>query len=527
MSNWLVLPVKREWLIFGLIALIGAFIIVRATVSQPGYTDAFYHFNAAKQIVSGNGLTDAYLWNYIGVPDELPAPSHLYWMPLTSLSAAAGMWLFGDSYRAAQFPFALMLAGTIMLGFYLGNKLGNTRRHAWGAGLLTLFSGFFIRWWGATDTFAPYAFVGALALVAVGLGAEREDWRWFGIAGVMAGLGHLTRADGLLLLIVAIIVILWPYTQITWKMRMHFLVAAIIAYAVVMLPWFIRNLDVIGTPLPVGGSQGIWYTSYNDLFNFPAEATLSTFFQDGIGILLSSRWEALRNNLGTFIAVEGLVVMTPLMLIGLWRRRHQTFLRAFWLYALGLHVAMTFVFPFPGFRGGLFHSAAALVPWWAAFGLVGLDDTIDWMVKRRRHWHAPSAKMIFSVGLVLMALALSVFIGMQNQQSDAVPALYTAMMQQLPAESRVMINDPAQLFYYTGFSGVALPNAAPDTIREIARIYDIDYVVIEGISLDMRSAAGAAPSLWSILDDSQRPEFLVPIELDGIDSRTQIYEIRQ
>ena len=76
----------------------------------------------------------------------------------------------------------------------------------------------------------------------------------------------------------------------------------------------------------------------------------------------------------------------PLMLVALWRRRRHAFLRGFWLYALGLHLAMTFIFPFSGYRGGLFHSAAALFPWWMALGVVGLDDVIDWIAQRRRQW---------------------------------------------------------------------------------------------------------------------------------------------
>src|SRR3970282_1555432 len=108
------------------------------------------------------GLTDAYLWTYIAAPDSLPAPSHLYWMPFTSLTAAAGMALFnapGD-YGAAQFPFTLMFAAAACVGYWLGRRLGGTSRHAWITGLLVLFSGFFARFWGATDTFAPYALVG-------------------------------------------------------------------------------------------------------------------------------------------------------------------------------------------------------------------------------------------------------------------------------------------------------------------------------------------------------------------------------
>src|SRR5690606_38483578 len=154
--------------LYTLISLLAAFVIVRL-VGAPSYTDAYYHFTAAERLVSGDGLTVPYLWTYIGAPDAFPPsgaiPSHTDWMPLTSLSAALGMWVLnapGDT-AAAQWPFVLMLAGTAWIAYFLGWKLGGTRRHAWTAGILTLASPFYLRWWGTIDTFAPYAFFGALA----------------------------------------------------------------------------------------------------------------------------------------------------------------------------------------------------------------------------------------------------------------------------------------------------------------------------------------------------------------------------
>ena len=41
------------------------------------------------------------------------------------------------------------------------------------------------------------------------------------------------------------------------------------AYLLVMLPWFARNLAVIGTPLPVGGTATIWLRGYNEIVSYP------------------------------------------------------------------------------------------------------------------------------------------------------------------------------------------------------------------------------------------------------------------
>ncbi len=517
---------RRDHLIFSLVALVGAFIITRVSVVAPTFTDAFYHYNAAQQLVNGQGLTDHYVWFYVGAVDYLPAPSHLYWMPLTSLSAALGMWLFGmpDSYGAAQLPFTLMYATTVYVGFWLGQRLGKTRFHAWLAGLLTLFSGFFVPFWGTIDTFAPYALVGALCLLMIGLALEmgqRRVWYWL-LAGLCAGLGHLTRADGLVLLFAGWAAILWPfYSQagrrqaergVLW--RLFYLGMMTLGYGLVMLPWFMRNLNLIGTPLPLGGAQGIWFTRYDDIFNYPAGATAATFFANGPGILFQSRWEALTGGLMTLIAVEGLIVVAPLMLIALWRRRHKPFLRGFWLYTLGMHMAMTLIFPYPGLRGGVFHSAAALVPWWMALGAVGLDDIIGWIAARRRHWQPQRARQIFSVALVALAICLSAMTTLPRlTQRDSTSALYPALRDQLPLDARVLINDPPRLFYFTGLGGAVLPNAAPPILLDLARQYDIDYLVLESSTTESDDIVWQVPAPLRSIPDAP-PDFLTEVEIN-------------
>lgn len=526
---------RERWL-FVLVAVIGAVLITRGLIAGPGFTDVFYHLNAANRLVTGQGLTDPYLWTYIGASDQLSAPSHLYWMPLTSLSAAVSMGLLNapNNYAAAQWPFTLMFAATVCVGFWLGGRLGNSRRHAWVAGLLTLLSGFYIRFWGAIDTFAPYAFVGSLCLVFLAQAFQsqsvsRRSLLYFALGGAFAALAHLTRADGVLFVMVGWVAIVWKLIfdqraerDIAGKLISGGIIMTL-AYILVMLPWFARNMSLIGTPMPLGGTQTIWLTSYDDLFNYPPDNSPATLFANGVGDFLASRWEAFTNNLGTFVAVEGLVVMTPLMLIGLWQRRHEAFLRSFWLYALGLHLAMTLVFPFPGYRGGLLHSAAALVPWWAALGVVGLDDAVDWVARRRRRWNGATAKVVFSVGLVGVAILLSLMIALPNQVAPQTASpFYVALRSQLPAEARVMINDPAQLYYFTGLEGVVLPNEAPDVIVDIARKYAVKYLVLEGITPDGRMSISTPLELLPIL--SAPPDFLIPLPFDipGV----RLYEIR-
>lgn len=511
--------IPRQVLAFAIISTLIAFSLVYGLVQQPGFTDAFYHINAANRLVSGQGLTDAYLWTYIGAPDSLPAPSHLYWMPMTSFTAAVGMALFnapGD-YQAAQFLLAVMLAAGGGFAFWLGLRCGKSYRHAWTAGIMTVTGGFFSRFWGATDTFTPYLFFGGLCLGWMGLAmtSEKRRWLFWLLAGGFAAAGHLTRADGLLLLLVGWAVILYPFdwlrgfkTQGFISTRLAWLLIFTAGYLLLMAPWFLRNLDAIGTPLPVGGTQSIWFTQYDDLFNYPPDASPQTLFAGGTTAFFETRWLGLRENFGTFIAIEGFVVLMPLMLIGLWAQRKEQFWRAFWIYALGLHLAMTFVFPFPGYRGGLFHSAAALLPFWSVLAVLGLDAVVDWIARRRRRWQPKTAKAVFTAGIWLLVLWLSWSVSSGRRVLEGTPVLYNRLRETLPANSRIMINDPAQLYYFSGLGGVVLPNESVEIIPAIAAQYQIDYLLVEGVTPDGDILAAPAPLQFN---PDAPPPFLIPL----------------
>jgi hypothetical protein len=498
---------KRAALWFALLALAGAVLVTRV-VGAPAFTDAYYHYNGAARMASGFGLTETYLWTYTGAPDSIrpdgTLPSHLYWMPMTSLLGALGMALSGtDSFQAAQLPLTACLWGAALLAYAIARRLDPASvRTAWYAGIIVLGGGFYARFWGTTDTFAPYALFGGgcLALMGAGLSklrtghAGRGLYACWAAAGVLAALGHLTRPDGLLLLLTGLALLMGMAVRLATRraaLQSAILFAGV--YVVAMLPWLARNLAEIGSPLPLGGTASVWFIRYDDLFLWPDSATFGRFWDaGGLSLLASTRWEAfagpsglLSGNLGTFIAVEGMIVMTPFMLLGLWRRRRDAFLWPFLLFALGIHAAMTLVFPFPGARGGLLHAATALMPFWAVLALLGISDAAAWMAKRRRTWHAGRATAVFSVALTGYAVLLSALIASRGgvPVDGPAPAFYAEMAALLPDDARVMINDPSALYHYTGLGGAPVPAAAQDVIPALAQAYALDYVVLERAGL--------------------------------------------
>ncbi|MHB8752962.1 MAG: hypothetical protein ACYDBJ_27695, partial [Aggregatilineales bacterium] len=285
----------------------------------------------------------------------------------------------------------------------------------------------------------------------------------------------LTRADGLLLLIVLIIVALWGRP----KAGIMPALIGVAAYLLVMTAWVLHNLNTIGTILPVGGFQTAWLRNYDQITAYPPSASLSDFLAWGFGNILQSRWIALIVNLQTFVAVEGLIVLTPFMVFGAWKRRTDPRLSGFIVYAIGLHALMTFVFAFPGLRGGLLHSAAALVPFWAALGAVGFDEALAWAAKRRR-WPLRQAKSIFGAALIGYAIVFSTLIGARQINSwNGANAFYQQIGTTLIRDSIVMVNDPPAFYYQTGLSAIVVPDSPPDTLATLAARYGVTTVILD------------------------------------------------
>lgn len=454
--------------------------VTAVLIDQPGYVDAYYYFNAAQRLVSGEGLTDSYLWTYIGAPASLPAPSHTYWMPLASLVQAASMAVLGGGFGAAQVPSVLCYAGLVALTAYVTLQMtGGNRRLVWTAGLLAIFSGFFVPFWVTSDAFALFGLVGALALFSMARGRQQRSAGWYAAAGLFSALAHLSRADGMLLAIVLAVVALLPGPQLGRRERAVGALSGLVVYGVVMLPWVLRNMQVVGAPLGVGGLQTAWLTDYNDIVRYPGSISAQEFWDWGVGNILRSRLMVFMNNLGTFVAVETWVVLGPFVIIGLWNRRAHPVTGTVALYALALHAAMTLVFALPGYRGGLFHSSSALIPYWAAFGILGLDDAIGWASKKRR-WRRQQAAVVFEGAAVAISVLLSLWICMQR-----IPAMndnavfYRELRDDLPADAVVMVNDPAAFYYHTGLSAVVVPNNPPPSIVQIAERYGVTHVILD------------------------------------------------
>ncbi len=448
-----------------------------AFVHEPRYIDDAYYYGGALRLVEGQGFTSPYFWNYVGSPTALPAASHSYWMPLTSIVAAASMTIFGHGFAAARLP--LMVAASLLplVAYVIGWRIEHSRRHALAAGLLTIFCGHYPAYWATTDAFGLFGLMASVTLLMIGLTSEIGDWRLELGAGLGAGLAHLTRADGLLLLVVCLgIAVTRPRRPGSFR-PIALLVGG---YLLVMLPWFARNTLITGSPWGGGGLSTIWLREFNEMFSYPNEVSLAHYLAAGWPAILKGKWDAVVSNTRQIITTETLFVLAPFLVVGLWRLRAHPLFRPVLLYALGLYTAMTLVFSFIGSRGGLFHSGVALMPAYMAASLVGLDVVIDRVAGRRKDWDSAAAKRKFTGMAVLLALGLTLLLAvaiLSRWKGAGDP--YRQALADLPADAVVMSSNPPGIWVATRHPGIPLVAGDVSNLLAAADQYSAEYVLLD------------------------------------------------
>jgi len=535
---------------YTLLALFGLALAVRLLTAwlldQPGYTDAYYYAVGAKQLHAGQGFDEPFIWNYLEPPvvseaeppDGVPHAGYAYWLPLTALLGWLGMALFGDSFGAIQMPFVVISALLPLVAYAVAWDLTGQRKHALLAGLLAVFPGFYAHMFVLSDNFAPFALAGSVCLWAAGRGLRDRRLLWFGLAGLAAGLAHLSRADGLLLLGVAAVAAL--FTLIDSARRgsdtgrgssragaaLGGLVLVVAGYLLVMGPWFVRNWLQFGAPISSAGTQTLFLTTYDDMFAFGRPLTLAAYLDWGWEAILKSKWEALLLNAQRLWIENLLIVLLPFSALGLWRYRRERLLWPFFLYLPLLFLAMTFAFTFPGMRGGLFHSGGALLPVFFAAAGPGLEVAVRWAARRLRGWRANQAWKVFSAGLVGMAILLTVFAlwraGAFNGEWNARDRGYAEIGAWLAAEgvgdAVVMVGNAPGFTWHTGQRAIAVPNEPLDTILSVADLYSARYLVLD------EARTRPTDDLYAL--QASHPRLALVYTFESGEQAWQLYEIR-
>ena len=483
--------------------------LVAAFQPTPGYMDADYYYSGGRGLATGHGFTEMVLWNYLDNPTGLPHPANAYWMPLAALLAAAGATFFGpNSWSAARIGFLAVAAALPPVTAALAWRITSRRDLALTSGLLAVFPAFYAPFLAITDTFGLYMLLGGLFFLLLSGSSSlttRSSWLITAFSlGIISGLMHLARADGLLWLFIGLAAILFFRRPGQSPILLFYSWGCVLlGYLLIMGAWFVRNISVFGTPLAPGGIKMLWLTSYDQLFAYPAsQLTLASWWHSGLAAILKARIWSLGMNLASTLTVQAEVFLLPLIALGIWHMRKVRRVQLAglaWLLTLG---AMTVVFPYAGARGGFFHSGAALQTVWWALAPVGLERVIQWG-RRARGWNAAQAGTIFRMALIGLAVLLTAGIvwsrviggnagtaGLTSttpawgQENIVYRQIYDNLVSKgaTPGDT-VMVANPPGFYLASGNPSIAIPDGDVDTLLAAARQYHAHYLILEAGSV--------------------------------------------
>lgn len=474
---------KVSWMLF-FIGLVTA-AVPAAFQEAPGYADADYYYATALRIVEGQGMTDAFLWHYLGDFSALVHPSHSFWMPLTTWLAAAGMAAVRTpTFWGAKIPFLLLAAVVPVLTARMTWKLTKDPFSSRTAGWLACFAGFYLPFLPVTDSFSPLMLLGAVYFL---LFMEPKPGRYSFWVGLTCGAMHLARAEGLIWLALAGAALIFQQED-----RFKSLLLLTAGYLILVGPWMIRNYLVFGQLLGKGGLKTLWLTEYNQLFAYPADQiNYQAWRAQGWWEILRDRWWALQINLQTALVVQGQIYLTPLLIWGIWKYRDRAAVRLGGTGWLGLMAAMTLVFPFPGARGSFFHGGAALQPMFWGLAAAGLAELLKWG-KRHRSWHQHQAAAVLGTGLIVISGLLSMYLVSErvigkdfsepvwNKPQQRYQMIEVKLLEEgLGEDQPVLVNNPPGYYAVNRRRAAAVPSGGLAPLLEAAGDFGADYILLD------------------------------------------------
>lgn len=482
-------PGRTVYLWLGVIAAVAVILRLAAIplVAAPFPVDASYYADVGYNLALGRGLTVDYLWNYArGVPDRLPMPSNGYWMPGMSFYLWPWFRLLGPTFRASQLATVFLSSVFVLLTWQIARELFADETTALLAAAFAAVDPVLMEY-----STTPDATLLQSALVAGSLlcshRALRANVAWLGLAGLLAGLAHLVRNDGALVVPALLLTWVAPWRG-SGSLRLRHMAWLVAPYAMVMAPWMIRNTVVFGSPSPPGVWRLAFLPIYEDMYRSDwSSLTMGAWLaaRGGWGGVLSHDVSAL-GSYARWVVTDAGGVLLLFAIPLLWVRRPAVALP--FLYLLGLcALVYGFVLPEIGLHGAFVRSFIFAMPVIWAAGASGLSIAAEWTARRlprTRH------------RLVLGALAAILLVHGVGRQSAAMlkrrevisvhPYLTASAELRLffdshpPTGRPLLTGGPWDLYRITGRPCLMAPTDGMGRLLEIADRFGVRYLVITG-----------------------------------------------
>jgi hypothetical protein len=511
--------VRKPLLLFLLAVAVRAFLFLH--FPDPAYPDSYYYVDVARSLAAGHGFNIDFIWIFVEVGGKIPAnpvlpiPADAHWMPLASIVQVPFIWLLGPTTLASSLPFILLGALSAPMAWALARDAGASERVALGAGLLTAIPVLATPFMAQPDNFGLYQPLVVGALWAGGRGLKGHG-RSFAVAGALVALATLARSDGILVGVTLGFLFLadrWRAWRSHGSSRPAIPWWAGVACAGLFLliagPWFARQLAVFGSLSPSSSTgKVLLIRTFSEWNSITIPATLDHFLGQGLGPLIASRVGGLVAAMTIYAVLVGGVILVPFMLIGGWLRRRSIDFSPAFLYAgiLFAFNALVFAVHVPG--GTFIHSAIGLAPHSYVLVMEGLAATVAWVAARRRGWDVEQATRVFSGAAVAFAVvagaaaSLTTHATWASRVADHQFAAAALDAAGAPVTDRVMSIDASGTKYWSGRGGVVLVNDPLPTVEQVARAYQIRWLILE--------RSDAVPAVAPILDGGARPAWIGP-----------------
>lgn len=430
------------------------------TIPWPEDWDATYYRSVAAHLARGEGPVTGALWTLAYVPERLPMPIDLYWMPLPSRVLVPGLWAWpahGD-----QLVTGLIGALWVPLAWLLARVSTNDERAPALAALFALAAGPFARVASAPDCYALYGAIGAGALLAV------EGRRW-ALAAALAGLAALTRADGFLFGLAL---------GLGFRGWQAFAVA--VTGPALAATWAVRGFALGGDGYLASRRIAASATDYLQVIEGRYDAPLS----------IAGRFaEVLRAapDLVEYAVTPGLLVLLPASLVGAWSLRDRPWVAVVAVWFAVLPLITVFAAPAVALHGTLYRSGAGLFVGVAVLAAVGVSVLARSLGARRGYppWFLPGLHVaVFAV--------ISVGVG-ALQAASAQPPVACALLDGVPPGEPVFTSDPLGVEARCGRTAVVVTRTlTPSRAADLAERFGICSVLVAPPDLSDEGSLGAA-----------------------------------
>lgn len=469
---------------------------------------AAYYVGVAANLVSGHGLVSDAVWSYATPPQVVPKPAFELWLPMATFIAALPMAVAGATLAAAQTGMAVLGACVAPLAWLVGRDAAavtsldarRTRGVAITSGLLAAVLAPFVTAVAGPDSTTPFLVFGTLAAV-LGVRAlpsaaagSRRPWLAGVAFGVALGLAYLSRQEAIWIAIAWLGLLLADLRHIRPGVVARSMVGAlwpvVMGGLVVVVPWLVRNVVDLGSPLPGQAVENLWLRRNEDIFAWLDRPTAAGYLGRGAGAIVGDRIDALIHQTVS-------VLVTPAFPIGLLglvavvalRRspaiRRPTALALLLLGGLLTFLATALLFPIATQWGTYLHSAGPLLVGLVVATALGGDALLA-RISVRRGWAQVNVIItpiaLLAVTIPLLGLQLLI-VGRQATERQArfaaVAADLATQVAAGPDEHPVFITDhPMWLTTITGMPAIALPDEPLSAVADLARTFEAQWLVV-------------------------------------------------